>query len=655
MALDSISEQIAHFVGAFELTTEQARLRDQYQEFTAMRKKAELEELEDPTQIRVKADLKLDPGEYDPTPYKFASPVVNIPAPSEVFGPNSEASTFTGPGASPVSYGSETLADGNAATTTQTTTIIYLDPEFVTELAGSAVTYTFQTIELNDNDTIGQGDFRDADALMAHGEEVQDTALSLHAVSAPSINISDYLSIEKIEAIAEEMQSPVNAEVEGATVHQFHGEDATGMIVNGEQVDEMPEWSDLLPKNLQPEEDTDDETPEVLPAKALPAEWDQDKDSEFEDGHTVTTGGNLAINEVAVTVGWVDAPNIVVGGQAVNLTVISQVAVVSDIDEGDDGVQSDTNVVQSSQIGVEAREAPWLDVNVAEPGQDPLVAIDWIEGDLVVTNFVDQVINATDIDHIETEISASSSMYALGDNVMANVTNILQLGSFYDLIIIGGNMISVDIVSQTIVLLDDDVITGGLPSEDNDNLVMNQVMLNQTGEDTHEELSDDLADVLPLQEVDADALEDALMNDPMFAGTELVRVLKIEGDLLQVNIIEQTTILQDQDDISLTGLNADEASVLGAGNAVLNTASINKAGIDSVVMAQEGEYSDLLLHQASLIDVPEEDSVEIANEAIAFLMEETDATGSTENTSGHVNLTPSETVSVDDGLHSMLA
>ena len=652
MALDSISEQIAHFVGAFEITTEQVRLRDQYEEFTALRKKAELDELEDPTQIRIKADLKLDPGEYAPTPYKFAPPVANIPAPSKTFVSDAEASVFSNPTVSPVTYAPETLAGGNVA---MTQTIIYLEPEFITELAGSAVTYTFQTITLNDNDTIGEGDFRDTEAQMAHGEEMLDTALSMQAISAPSIHISDYQSIEKIEAIAEEMQSPVNAEVEGAVVHQFHGDDATGMIVNGEQVDEMPEWADLLPKNHQPEEEADEGTVEVLPAKALPAEWDQDKDSEFEDGHTVSTGGNLAINEVSVNVGWVDAPNIVVGGQAVNLTVISQVAVVSDIDEGDEGVQSDTNVVQSSQIGVEQSEAPWLEANVAAPGQDPLVVIDWIESDLVVTNFIEQEIDATDIDHIETEITASSSIYTLGDNVMANVTNILQLGSFYDLIIVGGNMISIDIVSQTIVLLDDDVITGGMPTEDNDNLVMNQVMLNQTGEDTHEELSDDLAEVLPLQEVDTDALEDALMNDPMFAGTELVRVLKIEGDLLQVNIIEQTTLLQDEDDIDLTGPNADEASVMGAGNAVLNTASINKMGVDSVVMAQDGEYSDLLLHQASLIDVPEEESVEIASEAIAFLMEETDAPGNSENAPGHMKLTPSEAASVDDGLQSMLA
>lgn len=247
-------------------------------------------------------------------------------------------------------------------------------PEMVSELIGSAVTYTFQTIKLNDNDVIGEGDFRDVETLMAKGEAMLEIALSLHGISPPSIHIEDYLSGEAVEQLIDQIQASIHIDIDGATVVQFHGEDAIGVIVNGEYVDEAPDFADLLPENLKTEdEDTEDDTWDPLPA-----EWDKPEDSEFEGGHSVVAGGNLAINEVAINVGWVDAPNILVGGQSINLGVVSQVAVVSDFDQGAPGVQSITHVVQSSEILVEGNEAPWLADNVGVPGEDPIVMIDWI-------------------------------------------------------------------------------------------------------------------------------------------------------------------------------------------------------------------------------------------------------------------------------------
>ncbi|WP_170404470.1 type I secretion protein [Ruegeria arenilitoris] len=652
MPLDSITEQIAHFIGTFELTTEQARWRDQYEEFVALRRKAELEELEDPTRIQVKAHLKLDPGDFDPLPYKFSGVKADVPPPPAIPGPIEDTSVSFGPEFGPDAY----FPDAQFSAMTQLNVV--MKPVFETELIGSAVTYTFQKIHLNDNDTVGEGDFRDVEALMAEGQATLQVALTLHAVSPPSIHIMDYQSGEAVELLLDQIYTPVNVEIDGVTVHQFLGEGATGMIVNGEHVDEMPDFLELIPEHHKAdiEEEEEDEISE-----ALPAEWDQSEDPEFEDGHSVVAGGNWAVNEVSVSVGWVDAPNIVVGGNSVNLTVVSQVAVVVDVDEGEEGVQSETHVVQASEISSESHAAPWLEDNVAdeveegEEAEDPLIVIDWISGDLLVTNFIKQVIDATDIDQISAEITASSTAYTLGDNIMTNVTDILQLGSFYDLIIIGGDMISIDVVNQTIVLMDSDVVHGASPTDAEDNLVMNKVSLTAEGEDTHEALSQNMASTIGMQEVDSDALEDALLNDPMYAGTELVRVLKIEGDLLQVNVIEQVTLLQDDDDVYVDTPGGQEVSALGAGNALLNSANVTKMGVDSVVMAQEEEYSEVMLHQASLIDSPEEENSELANEAIAILMEEADAAGDAENLSGASTLTSSEMAAIDDGLQTMLA
>ena len=642
MSLDSITETIAHFAGTFNLTIEQARLRDQYEEFTAMRRKVELEELENPTTIRIKADLDPASGDYDPLTMRFsAPPALDAPA----------LQSF-------ISIGPPFLLQIQLPEADQTISvdqnIIILQPQIVTEIIGSAVTYTFQTVFMRDNDTVGQGDFRDVDALMTQAEALLDVATSLHALSAPSLAISDYLSVEYVEALAVEMQSPMITQLEGVTIHQFHGDDAIGVIVNGQHVDAAPEWSDLLPAYHQPDEVEEGEEPDFTPA-----EWDQNKDSEFADGHTVVTGGNLAVNEVAITVAWVDAPFIAVGGQAISLTMISQVAVVSDHDQGNPGSGSGTDVVQSAEIKTEANAAHWLDDTGTASGQPTDIQIDCISGDLIISNIIQQVIDATDIDQIQVDVTAATTLYTMGANQLVNVTDIVQLGSYYDLIMVGGDMISVDMLYQTLVLVDDDVVTGGMPGPmdgADDNLLMNQASLTTLGEDIEAEVEQNIADAMSMTGADMDALEDALLNDPMFAGMEQMRVLKIDGDLLQLNIVEQVTMLADQDDVDLGGPNAAATEVIAGSNAMLNAANITKAGVDSQVMAANGSYSDLLLHQASLIDAPEPNGAAVANEAIALLMEDMNMPGAQPGADpAGSNLTPADATSSTDGLQSMLA
>ncbi|EEE36276.1 hypothetical protein RKLH11_109 [Rhodobacteraceae bacterium KLH11] len=648
MSFDSVTEKIAHFIGTFDLTIEKARLRDQYEEFTAVRRKAELDELEEPAKIRVKADLDLDPGKYAPLSYRFDTPPATPELPPAPYGPNFNTVIDLAP--PPASGPPLPETDMGVAATS----VIILQPQIVTELIGSAVTYTFQSIFLRDNDVVGEGDFRDVEHMMAQADVAAQVATSLHALPGLSFSITDYLSVEYVEAMAQEMQEPITVEIEGAVVYQFHGEEAMGIIVNGEHVDEAPEWADLLPAHHQPDDAEEDETPD-----ALPVEWDQEEEAEFADGHTVIAGGNLAINEVNATVAWVDAPYIAVGGKAVELTMISQVAVVSDNDKGTHG-GSGTNVVQSSTIEVQRSAASWLDQEGGEDEAPAFVHVDWIHTDLIVANFVKQTIDATDIDHIDTEISATTTLYALGDNELVDVTNILQLGSYYDLIMIDGDMISVDAFVQTLVLMDDDVVTGGLPGPiegSDENLMMNEVSLTTEGEDTHQQMQAPMAEAMGLNETDMDALQDALMNDPMFAGMEQMRVLKVDGSLLQINVAEQTTILADQDDVHLSGPHADETEVLAGSNALLNAANVTKAGVDSVVMAQDGSFSDLLLHQASLLDMPtNEDITSMTNEAIAALMEEAGMPGYDNGIDPNGNdLTPSEMANASDGLQTMLA
>ncbi len=643
MSLDSITETIAHFVGTFELTIEQGRLRDQYEEFTALRRKVELEDLSDPTRIEVKATLKADPGDYAPIPFKFNTPPAELPPPPPANGPNHETNIFLDPPEGPA----EAVREAALGPSEAPPLMLF---QFQNELIGSAVTYTLQTLFLRDNDVVGEGEFRDVETLISAGQDMLETALTFHAVAAPSFALADYASLELLSEIAEQIVNPMNSEIEGVTVHQFHGEDAVGVIINGEKLEEALEWDDLLPAYHQPDEEA--ETPDMLPV-----EWDRSDDEEFADGHMVIAGGNLAVNEVAATIAWIDAPYIAVGGKAMDLTVISQVAVISDWDQIEQGGSSGTKVVQSASVGVEAKAAYWLKQAEGAEGQPAFASVDWISGDLVVANFIKQEIDATDIDHIQAEISASTTLYAMGDNQMINVTEIVQLGSYYDVIMIGGNMISVDMLFQTNVLVDDDIVSGGsISAQGDENLVMNEASVSKTGEDSHKVLHQDMANAMALGEADMDALEDALLNDPMFAGMEQIRALKIEGDLLQVNIMEQVTMLLDQDDVHVSGPKAAETEIIAGSNALLNAANVAKAGIDSVVMAAEETYSDLLLHQASLYDVPDQEGVsDLTNDAIAVLMEEANSELVKIHETVSKQTAPTEMAGADDGLQTMLA
>ncbi|KUJ80592.1 hypothetical protein AVO45_05980 [Ruegeria marisrubri] len=643
MALDKITETIAHFIGVFDLTNEQARLREQYEEFTALRRQAELDKLADPTKIDINSDLELKSGEYKPLPHELQeAPSEDAPIAPQVSLPDESLPPSQAPLGNEQTEVVEQQGGGDvdvqqvaiAAHASQAA-----DPDPVDEFQGSAFTFTAQYLYLSDNDTLGQGDFRDVGEMIEQIVAAHMQAEILHAMPVPVSAIGHFLSISNVEALAEAMRAEFNTEVDGVTIHRFYGEDALGTVVNGEHVEEMPEWETLLPLFHQPD-DTESTEDEV---SAYPEEWDQSEDLEFETGHTVITGGNLLINETDISIGWVDAPFIALGGKLMELTMISQVAVVSDRDQGAQGQStSGTQVVQAAQIENESNAAPWLPEDPTGDAQPTFANIDWITGDLLVANFVKQVAEATDIDHINTEISATSSYFALGDNELVNSNKIVEVGSYYDMILIGEDMISVDMVFQTLVLNDDDHSTdapellaavedeeeeapgpSSTTAPDEGNLLMNQASLKTLGEDSKESISASLSDMLTIEDSNQEALEQALLNDPMFAGLEQLRVLKVDGSLLQVNIIEQVGILADQDDVQVIGPGKSGLHTVKSSNALLNKANITKHGVDSVVMANSDTYSDLLLHQASLIDTPETESGdELVNEAIAFLMED---------------------------------
>jgi hypothetical protein len=151
-----------------------------------------------------------------------------------------------------------------------------------------------------------------------------------------------------------------------------------------------------------------------------------------------------------------------------------------------------------------------------------------------------------------------------------------------------------------------------------------------------------MADILASPSDDLDALREKLLNDPALAGLEQARVLKISGDLILSNTIKQTILASDRDDIRVDGAAPPGLDIVAGQNAMLNAAAISLWGVDSKVMSANEGYSDLLIHQARLVDEPGADTPDdaLVTEAVAFLMDDIDATvaGKTADVAGKADL-----------------
>jgi hypothetical protein len=429
-------------------------------------------------------------------------------------------------------------------------------------------------------------------------------------------------------------------------------------IVNGEAVEEVPDWQDLLPAHHRDEVSADGLEDWELPEAYRP-------NPDAPEGHEIVAGGNLLVNEAQIALSYIDAPLIAVAGSWIQLDVVSQVALVSNRDEGIEiGAAGATEVYQIVEVETEAKAAKWT-VPGAEAGAPPSrLSVEIVAGDLFVSNHIDQVIELFDNDAFAMEILSANSAWILGANIVVNATSLVTAGFGYDLILIGGDFVSIDTIHQSLVLLDDDRvetgaaaampalfdtgrategtaqaadgIAGGIgenreveeeaeetPATDPapDNLVVNKALLKTVGLDTAAEMPVSLAGILAQPSDDLEALREQLLSDPALAGLEQARVLKIDGDLILSNTIRQTIQASDRDDI-LVDAPPPGLEVVAGQNAMLNAAAISLWGVDSTVMTGGGVYSDLLIHQARLVDEPETPDPGLVSEAVAFLMDD---------------------------------
>ncbi|WEX10468.1 hypothetical protein [Chelativorans sp. AA-79] len=640
MQMDRITEAIAHFIGLFDLTVEEARLRDGYENFHA--KKAAAPDLSDLPAADVPFEAPYQLLGYDPKLAYQALPQTIIAIYPwlnlEFARPEIPVNGFYET-ASPVSF--------SFVNTAHATSYRIEMPEV--EPVGSVANYVHQGIKLSDNDYFSVG----GHGLIFAPDPVDDTQLLDLAAKAAQFMPLEGLempgSAEEVVAFVKDAAKLLDAVPAGEQDHAnvVKSDVIVGKFVNGEKVDgDLPKFED--------HHSFDEETGDSQGNAKL-----TENGVEIDVSVSIETGGNTLVNNAILKSYWAAAPVTAVMGEHMEINAIIQINAWCDSDYvtsavGDWIRQSDPtqafNIASFERFDDFGEEA-------AAPDEEPFFPRHWsvteIDGDLMIMSWLQQLAFITDNDIGIISSSGVSSRVYSGDNQAYNDISLEQIGFGYDLIIIGGNVYDASIIQQLNLLCDSDLVgaaagfetTGEGAVSTSGNLLWNQAHIyNVGGSDRFETVPDAYRETAEKLAAGEDYLSDGVLSDSAFGGYGGLRVLYIKGDLLNLQYVKQTNILGDSDQLALA-MNAEDAypgaswSVTTGGNTLANNAAI--MDLDSVgkTYVGGGQYSTDLLIQAEFIstdpDLGAQDPDVLVNEAIAFLDDEMAGAGEAQHAPNH--------------------
>jgi hypothetical protein len=640
--MDTITEEIAHFIGLFHTNVEDARLRDSYQDFSL-----DTPEQFIPTSAVFRSNfeapyelLGFDPGVVYKAPASF-TPIWHphfVGRYDHPPIPTMEIKTYYGRHEMP-QHEYPFYASGKSFT-------------WEIQPPGSVANFIVQVASLSDNDSfaVGGHGLTFNPTPVDNGELLQTAKDVL--VGAPIGDLempksSDDL-IEIIKTVASQLEA-LSADSGGpmeAFLHQSSTID--GIYVNGVLVDEAPKLEDHHSFGEDEEEaddaaDAGDEADAEDDAQPSNVHVYADGSVEVEASVELVGGNNTVVNDAVLKNIWTGATVTAVVGNHFEINVVIQVNVIQNTDAITSAISGWTNDGAPDEIfniATFQRVDPLEDGNApanAGGGYPASWAVTEIHGDLLIANWLEQYIFMSDNDIGILSSSGATTRVIAGDNMSVNHTSIYELSQAYDLILIGGSLYDANIIHQTNILFDNDVVgavtgfgtTGEGTISSGGNLLWNQAHIyNIGGADRFSTLPSAYLDAANDFAAGGRDISQGILTDPAFAGTAGLRVLYISGDLLNIQYISQTNIVGDSDQIALAlnALNphADATwSISTGGNALINNAAI--ADLDSLGITYVGgeQYSQETLFQSGLISSSPEwaahDPDALVNEAVAFL------------------------------------
>ncbi|WQO81733.1 hypothetical protein U8C44_32705 [Sinorhizobium meliloti] len=434
-----------------------------------------------------------------------------------------------------------------------------------------------------------------------------------------------------------------------------------GTYVNGTRAETAPELRDNLPGREH---------------TAHPAETPLDKPLQNGD-LDIDAGTNVVANVASVVGTAAAAPVTAVMGDYHQIDVISQSYVYADRDTLD-GAISGTCATMTTTVALNIASFGGGESGASLPGEPEIPAgsptfpknwqVNVVEGDLSLVHWIEQYNFVSDNDRLTVTRTGAETTVLSGGNTAVNVASFLGIAEHYDLVLVGGRLVDLNVISQISILYDNDEIAGisagkGIALDTGGNLVWNMASIENVSSGVRFEAMPDYFHEAADQMREGDGtLPDELLRDHDFEGYADLHILFITGNLYDITIVQQVSILGDADAVSYAVgkvlEDGSEASVTvhTGNNAVVNVAEIiDFDGSSGTTYVGGGSYSDAVLIQSGIVDgMPDlqRESGGLTTELIAFIGEDTARQG--EDMDGDVGTDQSGS-QWSDVMHTILA
>jgi hypothetical protein len=261
----------------------------------------------------------------------------------------------------------------------------------------------------------------------------------------------------------------------------------------------------------------------------------------------------------------------------------------------------------------------------------------------------------------ETTMTGDSQIVA-GSNTLVNSAQFENLTTNYDLIIVEGNYHQDDLISQTNVVLDSNLVglsgdgTAAQSVSAGGNTLDNDATIVDSANTTPQPMTASALTVVQSLENQNGSLNVAAIEKafPDLVGN--VNVLVVTGDYYDVNYVSQTNIISNANTVMMNGSQGTLASasqnVQTGHDLAVNAAEIFDAGSATSPYLQGNYYHDLILIQSNIVTdgtrITGHDPTQLAPELVAFT-----GTGEAAPTTSPVATTP--TVDLQHHAHDVMA
>lgn len=412
-----------------------------------------------------------------------------------------------------------------------------------------------------------------------------------------------------------------------------------GTFINGEAADTPPSMDDYLP----------DRGLAALPVDPVPSDTSLELHGPGDNSLEATGGANLVGNYASIADANLITPVMSVFGDYHQADVINQAYIYSDTDHNNMNPFQQSAVSEATTVAMNIASfnrhsfdsGDGSDTSQSQTSDDPGFPQAWrvsvIDGDVSFVQWMEQYNFVCDNDQMTVTTMGCEVTALSGGNTAVNLASFFGIGQQYDLVIVGGNVYDMNVISQISVLYDNDWVSreGGAPSNGDistsNNLLWNEAAITNVGSNDRFEAMPDymVKTVQGIQNGDPNMPHD-LATDPNFAGYEGLNVLYITGNLYDLNYIKQVSVLGDSDMVTRAAsevVNGDDNATVDistGNNTVFNLAQIvDYDSFGDTTYLDGNLYSDAVLIQGGLVEndhaVPQPGANTLANEVIAFL------------------------------------